>query len=225
MTDNISIKSEDGFELGCYRSAPEGSAKAVVVVIQEIFGVNSHIREVADRYAEDGYTTFAPKLFDRIGLDIELGYSDADMAKGIDLAFNQLDLSMVIADVRATVRHAAGEGKVGLVGFCFGGLVSWLSAAQVPELSAVVGYYGGGIAGQLDSKPQCPTMLHFGELDAHIPLTDVENIKSAHSQLPIYVYHADHGFNCDHRGSYDAAAANLAQARTLDFFAQHLVGE
>ena len=106
MTDNISIKSEDGFELGCYRSAPEGSAKAVVVVIQEIFGVNSHIREVADRYAENGYTTFAPKLFDRIGLDIELGYSDADMAKGIDLAFNQLDLSMVIADVRATVRHA-----------------------------------------------------------------------------------------------------------------------
>ncbi|MEC7106067.1 MAG: dienelactone hydrolase family protein, partial [Pseudomonadota bacterium] len=147
---NISIKSSDGFELGCYCATPEGSAKGAVVVIQEIFGVNSHIRDVADRYAHNGYNAYAPMLFDRVGRGIELGYEEADMDKGIDLAFNQLDLGLVLEDVQATVNQAASDGRVGLVGFCFGGLVSWLSAAQISGLSAVVGYYGGGIAGQLD---------------------------------------------------------------------------
>ena len=225
MASDISIKSSDGFELGCYSAVPEGDAKAAVVVIQEIFGVNSHIRDVADRYAQNGYRAYAPMLFDRISVGIELGYEEADMGRGIDLAFNQLDLSLVLQDVQATITHAASEGKVGLVGFCFGGLVSWLSAAQLSGLSAVVGYYGGGIAGQLDKKPQCPTMLHFGELDAHIPMSDVESIQSANPQLPVHVYAADHGFNCDQRGSYNAEAAGLAQSRTLEFFAHHLVNE
>lgn len=222
---NISIKSSDGFELGCYCATPEGSAKGAVVVIQEIFGVNSHIRDVADRYAHNGYNAYAPMLFDRVGRGIELGYEEADMGKGIDLAFNQLDLGLVLEDVQATVNQAASDGRVGLVGFCFGGLVSWLSAAQISGLSAVVGYYGGGIAGQLDKKPQCPTMLHFGELDAHIPMTDVDKVIAANPKLPIHVYAADHGFNCDQRGSYNADAADLAQNRTLDFFASHLVEE
>ena len=222
---NISIKSSDGFELGCYCATPGGSAKGAVVVIQEIFGVNSHIRDVADRYAHNGYIAYAPMLFDRVGRGIELGYEEADMGKGIDLAFNQLDLGLVLEDVQATVNQAASDGRVGLVGFCFGGLVSWLSAAQISGLSAVVGYYGGGIAGQLDKKPQCPTMLHFGELDAHIPMTDVDKVIAANPKLPIHVYAADHGFNCDQRGSYDADAADLAQSRTLEFFASHLVQE
>ena len=225
MANTISIKSSDGFELGCYCAASDGAAKGAVVVIQEIFGVNSHIRDVADRYAQNGYMAYAPMLFDRIDSGIELGYEEADMGKGIDLAFNQLNLASVLEDVQATVKHAASDGKVGLVGFCFGGLVSWLSAAQVSGLAAVVGYYGGGIAGQLDKKPRCPTMLHFGELDAHIPMSDVDNIIAANPQLPIYVYAADHGFNCDQRGSYDADAASLAQTRTLEFFASHLTTE
>ena len=225
MANTISIKSSDGFELGCYCAASDGAAKGAVVVIQEIFGVNSHIRDVADRYAQNGYMAYAPMLFDRIDSGIELGYEEADMGKGIDLAFNQLNLASVLEDVQATVKHAASDGKVGLVGFCFGGLVSWLSAAQVSGLAAVVGYYGGGIAGQLDKKPQCPTMLHFGELDAHIPMSDVDNIIAANPQLPIHVYAADHGFNCDQRGSYDADAASLAQTRTLEFFASHLTTE
>ena len=225
MANTISIKSSDGFELGCYCAAPDGAAKGAVVVIQEIFGVNSHIRDVADRYAQNGYMAYAPMLFDRIDSGIELGYEEADMGKGIDLAFNQLNLASVLEDVQATVKHAASDGKVGLVGFCFGGLVSWLSAAQVSGLAAVVGYYGGGIAGQLDKKPRCPTMLHFGELDAHIPMSDVDNIIAANPQLPIHVYAADHGFNCDQRGSYDADAASLAQTRTLEFFASHLTTE
>ena len=148
------------------------------------------------------------------------------MAKGIDLAFGQLELGQVISDVQATVNRVAADGaqSIGMVGYCFGGLVSWLSAAQVSGLAAVVGYYGGGIAGNLDQSPKCPTMLHFGELDAHIPLTDVEKIQQANPQLPVHVYAADHGFNCDHRGSYDAAAADLALSRSLKFFAQELGG-
>ena len=118
---NISIKSSDGFELGCYCATPGGSAKGAVVVIQEIFGVNSHIRDVADRYAHNGYNAYAPMLFDRVGRGIELGYEEADMGKGIDLAFNQLDLAVVLEDVQATVNQAASDGRVGLVGFCFGG--------------------------------------------------------------------------------------------------------
>ena len=224
MSKQISIRCTDDFAMGCYRAEPVDAASGAIVVIQEIFGVNTHIREVADGYAASGYSVYAPKLFDRIRPDIELGYGESDMAQGIDLAFNKLDLAQVINDVQATVDRiiADGEQKIGLVGFCFGGLVSWLSAAQVSGLSAVVGYYGGGIAGQLDQSPRCAAMLHFGEFDAHIPLTDVDKIKQANPELPVHVYAADHGFNCDHRGSYDANAAELARSRSLEFFARQL---
>ena len=227
MSNEISIRCADDFAMGSYRAEPVGATSGVVVIIQEIFGVNAHIREVADGYAKSGYTAYAPKLFDRIGTDIELGYTESDMAKGIDLAFNKLELAQVISDVQATVNQivANGEEKIGLVGFCFGGLISWLSAAQVSGLSAVIGYYGGGIAGHLDQSPRCAAMLHFGELDAHIPLSDVEKIKQANPGLPVHVYAADHGFNCDHRGSYDANAAELARSRSLDFLAQQLGGK
>ena len=225
MSNEISIRCADDFAMGCYRAEAVGETTGVVVVIQEIFGVNTHIREVADGYAQSGYTAYAPKLFDRIGADIELGYTESDMAKGIDLAFNKLDLAQVISDVQATVEQIAANSdkKIGVVGFCFGGLISWLSAAQVNGLSAAIGYYGGGIAGQLDQSPRCPTMLHFGELDAHIPLSDVDKIRQANPEVPVHVYAADHGFNCDHRGSFDAAAAELALSRSLEFFEQELV--
>ena len=151
---NISIKSSDGFELGCYCATPEGSAKGAVVVIQEIFGVNSHIRDVADHYAHNGYNAYAPMLFDRVGRGIELGYEEADMGKGIDLAFNQLILGWYLKMCRR--RQPGGERRQSRsIEVCFGGLVSWLSAAQISGLNAVVGYYGGGIADQLDKKPQC----------------------------------------------------------------------
>ena len=225
MSNEISIRCADDFAMGCYRAEAVGETSGVVVVIQEIFGVNTHIREVADGYAQSGYTAYAPKLFDRIGADIELGYTESDMAKGIDLAFNKLDLAQVISDVQATVEQIAANSdkKIGVVGFCFGGLISWLSAAQVNGLSAAIGYYGGGIAGHLDQSPRCPTMLHFGELDAHIPLSDVDKIRQANPEVPVHVYAADHGFNCDHRGSFDAAAAELALSRSLEFFEQELV--
>ena len=222
MGDQISIKMQDGFELSAYRSMPSAQSKRVVVVIQEIFGVNAHIREVADGYAAQGYSAIAPALFDRIERDIELGYAEADMGKGIELAFQGLEMAQTMQDLQSVVDYGAAQGAVGVVGFCFGGLLTYLSACQLKGVAAASSYYGGGIAGVLDHQPKCPLIMHFGELDAHIPMTDVDKIKEANPRIPVHVYDADHGFNCDHRASYSEQAAELALQRTLAHFDQHL---
>lgn len=222
MGDQIKIKMQDGFELSAYRSMPLDQSKGVVVVIQEIFGVNGHIREVADGYAAQGYSAIAPALFDRIERDIELGYAQADMGKGIELAFQGLEMAQTMKDLQSVVDYGAAQGAVGVVGYCFGGLLTYLSACQLNGVSAASSYYGGGIAGVLDHQPKCPLIMHFGELDAHIPMTDVEKIKAANPRIPVHVYDADHGFNCDHRASYSEQAAEIALQRTLAHFDQHL---
>ena len=222
MGANVTLESGDGFDLGAYVAEPEGQAKGAVVVIQEIFGVNQHIREVADGYAAAGYYAIAPKIFDRIDRDIELGYEEADMGKGIELAFQKLDHAAALGDIQTAITAAANHGKVGVVGYCFGGLMTWLAACTLEGVSAASSYYGGGVAGQMDKSPQCPTIMHFGELDAHIPMSDVEAVKAAQPDVPVYVYNADHGFNCDHRASYDADAASSALERTLAHFGAHL---
>ena len=222
MGDQISIKMQDGFELSAYRSMPSAQSKGVVVVIQEIFGVNAHIREVADGYAAQGYSAIAPALFDRIERDIELGYAEADMGKGIELAFQGLEMAQTMQDLQSVVDYGAAQGAVGVVGFCFGGLLTYLSACQLKGVVAASSYYGGGIAGVLDHQPKCPLIMHFGELDAHIPMTDVDRIREANPRIPVHVYDADHGFNCDHRASYSEQAAELALQRTLAHFDQHL---
>ena len=222
MGDQISIKMQDGFELSAYRSLPSAQSKGVVVVIQEIFGVNAHIREVADGYAAQGYSAIAPALFDRIERDIELGYAEAEMGKGIELAFQGLEMAQTMKDLQSVVDYGAAQGAVGVVGFCFGGLLTYLSACQLKGVAAASSYYGGGIAGVLDHQPKCPLIMHFGELDAHIPMTDVDKIKEANPRIPVHVYDADHGFNCDHRASYSEQAAELALQRTLAHFDQHL---
>ena len=222
MGDQISIKMHDGFELSAYRSVPSTQSKGVVLVIQEIFGVNAHIREVADVYATQGYSAIAPALFDRIERDIELGYAEADMGKGIELAFQGLEMAQTMRDLQSVVDHGATQGAVGVVGYCFGGLLTYLSACQLSGVAAASSYYGGGIVGELDHKPKCPLIMHFGELDAHIPMTDVEKIKAANPRIPVHVYDADHGFNCDHRASYSKQASELALQRTLAHFDQHL---
>ena len=222
MGDQISITMQDGFELGAYHSAPSGQSKGVVVVIQEIFGVNGHIREVVEGYAELGYHAIAPALFDRIEPDLQLGYTEADMSKGIELAFQGLEMAQTMKDLQSVVDHAAAQGAVGVVGYCFGGLLTYLSACQLSGVAAASSYYGGGIAGVLDNQPKCPLIMHFGELDAHIPMADVEKIKAANPSIPVHVYAADHGFNCDHRASYNEPAAGLALERTLAHFAEHL---
>ena len=217
------IEMADGFELGAYTAEPAtGDAKGVIVVIQEIFGVNGHIREVADGYAAEGYVAIAPALFDRVDKDIQLGYTETDMGRGIELAFQKLDMGQTLKDLQSVVTFAEQKGSVGVVGYCFGGLLTFLGACQIKGVKAASSYYGGGIVGVLDQQPQCPLIMHFGELDAHIPMSDVDKIKQGCPHVPVHVYDADHGFNCDHRGSYSEPAAALARQRTLAHFAKHL---
>ena len=223
MGETIQLTASDGVTISAYLAKPEGVSKGGVVVIQEIFGVNNHIREVCDGYARDGYTALAPAIFDRIEPGIELGYEAADMEQGVGYARGKLKIPEAMLDVQAAIIQLQTSGPVAMVGYCFGGLVCWLSSAQLSGLSCVSGYYGGGIAGMLDMKPKTPTMLHFGDKDAHIPLSDVDSIKDAHPDVTVHVYDADHGFNCDHRGSYDETASKLAKERTLRFFEENLV--
>ena len=220
------LRSADGHEFSAYEARPKGTPKAGVVVIQEIFGVNAHIRSVADGYADAGYAVVAPAIFDRVERGVELGYDDAGMGAGMKLAFQQLKIEDALQDLQTAVDHAAGlsdGGKVGVVGYCFGGLLTWLSACELTGVICASSYYGGGVSGARDKQAKCPVMMHFGELDAHIPLSDVDAVREAQPDVDIFVYQgADHGFNCDARSSYHAESAAIARRRTLEFFAQHL---
>jgi carboxymethylenebutenolidase len=229
MGQQIQLTAQDGFTLGAYQANPGGAARGAIVVIQEIFGVNSHIRAVADGYAAEGYIAVAPQIFDRAERDVELGYDEADLARGVELAFQKLDPALTLKDLQAAVDAAASAaaesgaaGKVGVVGYCFGGLLSWRAACRLNDVAAAVAYYGGGIARETEQQPRCPVMMHFGEKDAHIPLEDVARIEAAQPGVQVYIYPADHGFNCDQRPSFDADSATLARQRTLEFFAGHL---
>ena len=223
------LRAADGYAFGTYEALPDDEPKAGVVVIQEIFGVNAHIREVADSYAALGYAALAPALFDRAERDVELGYDASGMARGRSLAFNGLAVEDTLRDLQATVEEAAKYGAVAVVGYCYGGLMAYLAACRLEGIACVSAYYGGGIAaeatkGGAETTPKTPTIMHFGALDAHIPLADVERIRAALPDVDVYVYDADHGFNCDHRGSYHAPSAALARQRTVDFFRLHTGG-
>jgi carboxymethylenebutenolidase len=228
MTETIQLKAADGFELPAYVARPARTARATVVVLQEIFGVNSHIRAVADGYARQGYLAVAPELFHRVRSGVELGYTAADVEQGRQLktAAEALPAPGVLADVAAAIAYGASQagGKVGVVGYCWGGLVVWRGACTLPGLSAAVAYYGGGMtAGDEPARqPRCPVMCHFGEQDHAIPIDGVHAFAKAQPAVEVHVYPAQHGFNCDQRASFDAAAAALAQQRTQAFFARHL---
>jgi carboxymethylenebutenolidase len=228
MGNTIQLKSTDGFQFDAYVAQPAQAPHAAVVVLQEIFGVNEHIRKVVDGYAQAGYLAIAPAIFARAKPDVELGYTPDDMNAGFALktAIENLPAPGVIADIQAAIHHVASlcKGKVGVVGYCWGGLLTWRSAALVSGLSAAVPYYGGGVTTEVEAKrqPRCPVLAHFGERDHWIPLDTVETFKKAQPGVEVHVYAADHGFNCEARGAYDAAAAQLARQRTLDFFAKHL---
>ncbi len=217
------LTAADGFTLGAYEARPNGEAKGGVVVIQEIFGVNAHIRAVVDQYARAGYAAIAPQIFDRAQRDVELGYTNqTEFDLGLRLAFKELKMPETLADVQAAVDALAGQGKVGVVGYCFGGLLTWLAACELRGVAAASAYYGGGIATHADKRPRCPVIMHFGERDAHIPMSDVERIRKAQPGVQVFVYDADHGFNCDARASYDATSAATALDRTMTFFGKHL---
>ena len=222
MSQTKQLRAIDGFAFGAYEAMPSAKPRGGIVVIQEIFGVNSHIRNVADGYAAAGYAAIAPQIFDRVERNVELGYEAQDMTRGVEIARGKLKMEQTLQDLQAAVDDAKRFGKVGVVGYCFGGLMAWLAACELTGVSAAVSYYGGGVASQLDRKPRCPVMMHFGDKDAHIPLSDVDKVRKAHPGVNVNVYAADHGFNCDHRASYDAAAAKLALSRSLEFFAKNI---
>ena len=221
MGEWISLKASDGFELKAWRADPTGTPRGGIVVIQEIFGVNHHIRSVTDRVAAEGYLAIAPAVFDRVEPGVELGYDQPGIARGMEIA-GKMKREDALADVKAAVELAMSAGKVGVTGFCMGGTYTWGASAMIPGLAAAVGYYGGGIIGMKDLKPLAPTMLHFGEKDDHIPVAGVREVEALHPDVQVFLYPAGHGFHCDERGSYDAESAKLAWGRTIEFFQKHV---
>ena len=221
MNETVKLKASDGHALDAYVSSPSTTPNSGLVVLQEAFGVNRHIRSVADSYAKDGFLALAPALFDRMERGVELGYEGADLQKGIALA-RQSNPQTVMMDVAAALAYLRKHGakRCGVLGYCFGGTMAWLTATRL-DPDVAVGYYGGNITHFTQENPRCPVMLHFGTLDKHIPKQDVERFQAAHPAVEIFWYEADHGFNCDDRSSFNAAAAKRARERSLELLKRY----
>lgn len=219
MGSTMTLSSADGHSFSAYRADPPGRhARAGVVVVQEIFGVNAHIREVCDWYADHGYWAIAPALFDRVDRGFERGYTPDTIAEGVGVV-GKLNPANTLADIAAAATAVRPAGKVGVVGYCFGGTMAAAASINLAgTVDAAVSYYGGGTVGMTDQQPKTPLMCHYGDLDAYIPGDQVATIRQKWPMAIVHQYDADHGFNCDHRESYNAGAAKLAQARTLSFF-------
>jgi carboxymethylenebutenolidase len=221
MSERITLRASDGQVLGAYVARPACEPIAALVVVQEIFGVNAHIRSVADGYANDGFLAVAPALFDRIEPDVQLGYEGADMQTARSF-IPKLNIDKSLADVAAAVDYCKATGnKVGVIGYCYGGTLAWLAVCRL-SIAVAVGYYGGRIAKFASETPTAPVMLHYGRQDAHIPPEEIGAVRSAHPEVEIYEYDAGHGFNCEARASYNAASAKQARARSLAFLKKHL---
>ena len=224
MGSHLQLTASDGHRLGAYLAEPAAPSSLAVIILQEIFGVNRHIRAVTDDYASHGFTAIAPGLFDREQPGIQLNYNSADSSRGMQIA-TQIGFDTALLDVNAAIDHAAKltpNRKVGVVGFCWGGSLAWLAATRLHP-AAVVAYYGGQIAKFASETPHCPVMLHFGAKDKHIGPAEIQKIQQAHPDIPIHIYEdAGHGFNCDHRPDYNPKAASQARQRTQDFLCSHL---
>jgi carboxymethylenebutenolidase len=218
---HFSLTTTDNHTLGAYRADPAGKPKGAMVVAQEIFGVNSHIRNVCDRLAAEGYVAVAPALFDRFVRDFESGYSPDEVAHARSY-LGKIDWPKMLLDIQAGIDEVKSAGPVGVIGFCMGGSAAFLSATRLSGLKAAVAFYGGQIVKFADEKPKCPVQMHFGETDASIPMADVEIVKQKRPDCEIYVYPAGHGFYCDERASFDAASAKLAWQRTIAFLDKNM---
>ena len=220
MNQHINLNTGGMQCIGAYLAAPAGVSKGGIVVVQEIFGVNAHVRAVADRFAEHGYTAVAPAFFDHIESNVELRYDPADYERGKQLV-NEVGFERALADVASAAESIRSAGKIGVVGYCWGGTVAFLSAMRL-GLPAV-SYYGARNVAFLDEKPNAPVQFHFGEKDASIPPEAVQRHRDALPEMEIYTYPAGHAFNRDiDPARHDAPSAQLALQRTLDFFARHL---
>lgn len=217
----VELKAADGHQFDAYVAEPAGTPKGLIIVAPEIFGVNSHIRHVTDGYAAEGYLAISPAFFDRVQRKYETGYSAEDIAAGVEI-MNKMDLGDCMHDVTATIEFGKSAGKVGIVGYCWGGVIAWVAAQRLTGLACSVPYYGGGVPSFVTDKLRCPVMLQFGETDQSIPLEKAQAVAAAYPEATVFYYPAGHGFNCDQRGSYDAPSAKLALTRTLEFFKMHV---
>lgn len=222
MGEMITLHAEDGHRLSAYRATPSGPARGALVVVQEIFGVNSHMKRVCDGFAADGYVALAPALFDRVEPGYATGYAQEDVERGRNVR-QKLGWDVMVMDVRAAVEALKATGLgTGVVGYCMGGSMAWLAATRIPGVAAAVGYYGGAVAEFATETPRCPVLLHFGETDASIPRDHWDRIRAAQPTVPMHIYPAGHGFNCDERASFHEPSARLARERTLDFLRRHV---
>jgi len=224
MGKNITLKASDGHEFSAYRADPAGAPKGGLIIIQEIFGVNDHIRSVCDRFAKDGYLCVAPALQDRAERNFETGYTapDIEKARGVRGKLKNEDS---LKDLAATLYYIKAQkaGKTGTIGYCWGGSLAWLSAAQLDGLSVAISYYGGEVPNNTDLKAKCPAMFHFGEKDGSIPMDKVEIVKQKQPDHPLFIYKgASHGFSCDERGSFNKEAHETALARSREFVSKHV---
>ena len=220
MGSQVELTASDGHTLSAYRADPQGDPHGGIVIIQEVFGVNEHVRGVCDGYATDGYAVVAPALFDRVKQGVELGYEGADLTHGREFRA-ELGWDNPLLDVQAAAVALRPAGKVAVIGYCFGGSVAWLAATRL-AMDAAVGYYGGQVADFIEEQPKCPVLLHFGEIDAFIPTESVDKIQQRRPDVPLYRYPAGHGFNCESRADYHQESAALARARTLEFIRLHI---
>ena len=221
MGTMIELTAADGHKFSAYRAESKGKPKGALIVVMEIFGVNSHIKKVTDEYAADGYLAIAPAMFDRVQPGLDIGYTPADIEVGRGI-MQKMKLDDAMKDVAAAMKNVASAGKIGIVGYCWGGTVAWKAASTLAGIACSLPYYGGGVPGLIGEKPKCPVMFHWGETDHSIPLDKAQEVAAAHKDQTHYFYSAGHGFNCDQRGSYNADASKLARTRTLEFLAKHV---
>lgn len=221
MGRTIEARMHDGMSIRVHRADPEGMPRAGLVIMHEAFGMNDHIRDVCNRYAAEGYLALAPALYDRVEKGVEVpGYGDADLARGRELR-QGVEWEPAVADMKTVIGLAREAGAVGVVGYCWGGSLAWLAATRCGA-DAAVGYYGGQIVQFIDERPGCPFMAHFAEHDVHVPPESAGTVRRRHPGVPVHMYDANHGFNCDQRADYDAGAAALAWDRTSRFLAANL---
>jgi carboxymethylenebutenolidase len=222
MGKNIELTASDGHKFSAYVAEPSGKPKGALIVVMEIFGVNSHIKKVTDEFAADGYLSIAPAFFDRAERGLDVGYTQPDIEKARGL-MQKMNFNDPLKDVEVAKQHVASAGKTGIIGYCWGGALSFKAACNVDGLACAVAYYGGGIPGMINEKPKCPVQFHWGETDASIPLEKAKEVAEKHKDQQHYFYPgAGHGFNCDQRGSYNADASKLARTRALDFLKKHI---
>jgi carboxymethylenebutenolidase len=216
----MKLTAADGHEFNTFEAGNVNAPRGLVVV-QEIFGVNAHMRLVSERLAGFGYRVLCPAFFDRAERDVELGYTPEDVQKGLAVRAKITEAETLL-DIEAAAAAFGGK-PVGIIGYCWGGSLAWLGATKSNRFKAAVGWYGGGVAAQKDLKPNCPVQLHFGEEDHGIPLSDVEAIRKAQPGVEVFTYPgAQHGFGCEERASYSPKDCELAELRSLAFFAEHL---